>query len=140
MNFGSHSLSHRALTSLSDREVFDEFVVSKQILEDRIGREITSFSYPYGSCTEKLHSACFSAGYKYCYTSSHGIITKDSFILPRNSINSSMKSEDILAILKPSVRTRLLWQIEDSIKNILKHVVGVERYTKIRDKIINDQR
>lgn len=45
---GAHTLTHRWLTDLSDREAREEIVGSKRYLEDLIGAPVTSFCYPAG--------------------------------------------------------------------------------------------
>lgn len=136
MKFGSHSLSHRDMTSLAKKEVWAEFTHSKRLLEDKIGIEITSFSYPYGCCSKKLNRTCFAAGYKFSFTSNHGFANKNSSVIPRNSINSNMRWPDILSILEPKMSTRLRWYLEDSSKNLIKSLIGRERYIKLRDKML----
>jgi peptidoglycan/xylan/chitin deacetylase (PgdA/CDA1 family) len=48
MLIGSHSVTHRRLTGLSDAEAREEVVASKQELEQRLGVEVLDFSIPYG--------------------------------------------------------------------------------------------
>ena len=45
--FGSHSMSHPKLSELDWTAVEYEIRVSKEKIEDELGREVTSFSYPY---------------------------------------------------------------------------------------------
>ncbi len=46
---GSHTWSHRRLSSLSVSEQEHELVRSKQVLESVLGRPVTWFAYPYGN-------------------------------------------------------------------------------------------
>jgi peptidoglycan/xylan/chitin deacetylase (PgdA/CDA1 family) len=48
MSFGSHSLTHRPLASLSDSEAQSELYDSKAEIEDQLGQPIVDFSAPYG--------------------------------------------------------------------------------------------
>ncbi|MFW6124199.1 MAG: polysaccharide deacetylase family protein [Acidobacteriota bacterium] len=75
MDFGSHTLSHKDLTQISQEEAWKEIKGSKEYLEDLLGHDIISFSYPYGSwsnfnasTTEMLKKA----GYKMALTSIYG--------------------------------------------------------------------
>jgi peptidoglycan/xylan/chitin deacetylase (PgdA/CDA1 family) len=45
---GAHTVSHKALSSLSSREVSAEIIDSKKEIEARISRPVFSFAYPYG--------------------------------------------------------------------------------------------
>jgi peptidoglycan/xylan/chitin deacetylase (PgdA/CDA1 family) len=48
MAFGSHSRTHRRLSSLDDGEARAELFDSKAEIEDRLGQPIVDFSAPYG--------------------------------------------------------------------------------------------
>lgn len=60
---GSHSCSHRKFETLSLVEVRVEATKSKQILETKLGIEITSFAVPYGYCTKNQLDVILAAGY-----------------------------------------------------------------------------
>lgn len=138
MSFGSHGYSHQFMTTLDKDEVFKEFEISKKILEDNIGENIDSFSYPYGDCSKKLHEIGFSADYKFLYTSNHGIAKKNSRIIPRNNIHSRMSRRDISKIITPNKSLIYKWKSEDIIKSIFKNTIGTEKYTKLRNLIFHD--
>lgn len=63
---GAHTVSHRRLTTLSSEEARREIVESKTTIEDRLGRAVTTFAYPFGlmnaasrECTrENFRGAC----------------------------------------------------------------------------------
>ena len=134
MKFGSHSKSHRNMTSLTKKEAINEFVKSKSTLEDKIGDQITSFSYPYGENSRELNRLGFNSGYKFIYTSRHGCASKNATTIPRNSINANMSLLDIVTILNPSILTRSKWTFEDGAKSVAKKVLGRGRYAQIRNQ------
>ena len=45
--FGSHTHAHQHLSELTRSEIIRELRQSKSIIEDRLGSEVTDFSYPY---------------------------------------------------------------------------------------------
>jgi peptidoglycan/xylan/chitin deacetylase (PgdA/CDA1 family) len=47
MQIGSHTVTHPKLEFLSTQEVDDEVGRSRQMIEDQVGRAVTSFSYPF---------------------------------------------------------------------------------------------
>ena len=49
IEIGSHSLSHRSLGVLSEREAAYEAQRSRRILEERLGTPVDLFAYPFGS-------------------------------------------------------------------------------------------
>lgn len=76
---GSHSLSHRDLTSLSEENLTRELRLSKQILEQNLDTEISTISFPFNHFNRKVLGASFAAGYKKgfilgkCKFSNHGL-------------------------------------------------------------------
>lgn len=65
IQFGSHGLTHRKLTLLDDEQLYREIVLSKKIIEERIGKPVTTFCYPYGDVDERVKNVVRSAGYEY---------------------------------------------------------------------------
>jgi peptidoglycan/xylan/chitin deacetylase (PgdA/CDA1 family) len=49
ISFGSHTISHRILTSLTNEEIIREIKDSKDILESQFGQRINFFAYPVGT-------------------------------------------------------------------------------------------
>lgn len=47
INFGSHTVSHPELKYLERGEALKEIRISKEVIEERLGSPVTSFSYPY---------------------------------------------------------------------------------------------
>jgi peptidoglycan/xylan/chitin deacetylase (PgdA/CDA1 family) len=72
MTIGSHSLSHRYLPGLSVQEALKEIVDSRKELEDLLGQEIQSFSYPMGGWNRFLRGMVERAGYSSAVTCRRG--------------------------------------------------------------------
>jgi GT2 family glycosyltransferase/peptidoglycan/xylan/chitin deacetylase (PgdA/CDA1 family) len=70
--FGSHSLTHRPLTSLSTSELRREVNDSKSKLEDLLGARIDWFAYPYGDLDRRVRAAVLEAGYRAAVTTNGG--------------------------------------------------------------------
>ncbi len=60
---GSHGYSHVDLSRLKDAELEREVNFSKQLLETQLGTDITTISYPFGNCNERVYRYCVRAGY-----------------------------------------------------------------------------
>lgn len=48
IEFGSHTRTHPDLRKMSSDQVKNELVESKSAIEDALGREVTTFAYPFG--------------------------------------------------------------------------------------------
>lgn len=51
---GAHTVSHPSLTGLSDESALQEMRDSRREIEDRIGKPVTGFAYPYGHSDERI--------------------------------------------------------------------------------------
>ena len=72
---GAHSMTHRRLPTISERDAAREIVESKAVLEQVIGQEIKVFCYPGGDYS-KLHVQMVKdAGYRYARTVDRYIFT-----------------------------------------------------------------
>jgi peptidoglycan/xylan/chitin deacetylase (PgdA/CDA1 family) len=45
---GSHGVSHRRFSTLTEAETLSEFRISKQMIEDKISKPVKHFCFPYG--------------------------------------------------------------------------------------------
>ena len=61
--FGSHTVNHPDLTRLSEHRIIYELTDSRSKLEDRLGRPVKSFSYPFGGYSERIKLKVIEAGY-----------------------------------------------------------------------------
>jgi len=64
IEFGSHTMNHRNLTTLNMDEISYELSESKRILEDRIG-QVRCVSYPFNRVNDQIVSLARQAGYQY---------------------------------------------------------------------------
>jgi len=85
---GSHTMTHARLTQLSADRLRQELTDSKHKLEDIIGQEVVSCSYPYGDYNSRVLEACASAGYRYGVTTRLGIVSSQTraYEIPRVNV------------------------------------------------------
>lgn len=74
IEIGSHTLNHADLRNVDLNVAKDELHLSKSILEEVIGKEVVSFSFPYGSYDDELIKLAFDYGYKFVYTTQPQVI------------------------------------------------------------------
>jgi peptidoglycan/xylan/chitin deacetylase (PgdA/CDA1 family) len=60
---GAHTHTHRSLDMLPPSEVRDEIVRSKELLEDHLGQQVSSFAYPFGYYSARVRQLVRMAGY-----------------------------------------------------------------------------
>jgi peptidoglycan/xylan/chitin deacetylase (PgdA/CDA1 family) len=64
VEFGSHSVSHRALTQLSAAEAFQELNQSRWALAELLEREVDVFAYPFSNQSRAVRTLAQQAGYR----------------------------------------------------------------------------
>jgi peptidoglycan/xylan/chitin deacetylase (PgdA/CDA1 family) len=75
IEIGSHTLHHTDLKNVLSEVAKKEFNLSKSILEEITGKEVVSFSFPYGSYNDELINLAFDCGYSFVYTTQPDIIS-----------------------------------------------------------------
>ena len=135
MEIGSHSLSHPYMTTLSNEQLLAELKDSKANIEQHIGREVVSFAYPFGDCSQRTHKVAINVGYKNICTSKPGLCGPKMSTLNRNSVNSNIDVDKFDQLLNPSTGTIIKKKTGYSIRYVLKSVLGVNNYIKLRDSI-----
>ncbi|MGY3359949.1 peptidoglycan/xylan/chitin deacetylase (PgdA/CDA1 family) [Bradyrhizobium sp. GM0.4] len=65
---GSHGMAHVDLTTVSDVDLHRELAMSKSMLEDRLGQQVTLFAFPYGRFSRRVWDAALKAGYSHLFT------------------------------------------------------------------------
>lgn len=61
--FGSHSVHHYSLISLSKEIMINEITESKRVLQEQLGIPINFMAYPYGSTNSQVISEVIKAGF-----------------------------------------------------------------------------
>jgi len=65
---GGHTVSHARLTELPEDKAREEIAAGRRTLEERLGRDVTSFAYPYGAHNEMSVEAAAAAGFTSAWT------------------------------------------------------------------------
>lgn len=95
---GAHGHSHTKLATLSSNQQDEELRISKQILEDIVGKEISMMSFPHGSYDTNTLRLAKDMGYKLCFSSHIGLNSNANFnplILKRSEIIGSDTPKDL---------------------------------------------
>ena len=74
ITIGSHTCNHKDLTKLDPKEVLNELIESKSYLENLLGKEIYSMSYPFGKYNNSVKQKVLEAGYKLAFSSKFYLI------------------------------------------------------------------
>jgi peptidoglycan/xylan/chitin deacetylase (PgdA/CDA1 family) len=83
---GSHTLNHAHLTRLSDADLGRELSVSRERLENELGRPCQVLAYPYGEEDGRVRAAARAAGYEAAFGLPGRPSPMDLYALPRVGI------------------------------------------------------
>jgi peptidoglycan/xylan/chitin deacetylase (PgdA/CDA1 family) len=83
MTFGSHSYSHRDLTTLSGQQCERDLRASRDLLEDVVGRPVRFLAYPFGHHDAKVRAAAERAGFSHAFGLPEGREPTGRFAVPR---------------------------------------------------------
>jgi peptidoglycan/xylan/chitin deacetylase (PgdA/CDA1 family) len=132
MIIGSHGHNHLNFLKLNNHEALQELILSKNIIQEKLGCAIDSFSFPFGFYNKRLINLANQAGYKIISISDHGVIRNSTSIIPRNSLNGQMNFSQIISSINPTLTKEIIWNIEDVTKLILKKTVPEKIYNLVR--------
>jgi peptidoglycan/xylan/chitin deacetylase (PgdA/CDA1 family) len=96
VSFGSHTVNHRVLSTVSKKEFEYELVCSKERIESELGEQVEPFSYPFAfpeanyAHVESLIAILAKSGYRCGVTTRIGTASRDDnvFCLKRIPVNS----------------------------------------------------
>jgi peptidoglycan/xylan/chitin deacetylase (PgdA/CDA1 family) len=104
MTLGAHTMTHANLPSAGLPDATREIAASKQLLERRIGREVTMFSYPNGGAeayfTPELEQVVEQAGFRAATTSRNGFATRESDLYALERVQVAERLEDLIFALE----------------------------------------
>jgi len=134
---GSHSMTHRHLSDLDQKQIHSELVDSKQALEAIVGTAVDHFSCPGGRVNTLVIQMALEAGYKSVATSQLGINSSrtNPFALTRVAIKHDMNLKTFARIC--GGKGQFLMKSEDSILLTGKRILGNERYDRLRANILS---
>lgn len=98
IEFGSHTLSHVNLSTITDEQLLNELKQSKKEVENITKKECKAFAYPYGKFDEKIVQFVKDAGYKNATIVKRGLYSfnDDSFMIKRVGILGTESFIDFL--------------------------------------------
>lgn len=123
----SHSHTHpRDISKLSEKELYEEWRKSKEILENILGKCVKVASVPGGAVSKKVIGALFKAGYSEIYTSEPSTVKQmyeSGTVVGRFAIKRSTTDLELWNLLNsPLFRRKLL--LKYRVLRILKILMG----------------
>jgi peptidoglycan/xylan/chitin deacetylase (PgdA/CDA1 family) len=104
IEIGSHTVAHRDLTTLSDRELLTDLVRSRRALERKLGHRVPWLAYPFGAYDERVARFARRAGYLLAVTTRSGVLqpARAPLELRRLRVLDSTGVRGLAAMLAPN--------------------------------------
>lgn len=133
MQIESHTHTHSPLALLSNIEMQWELTHSRNLLEERLGKQVNLVSFPHGAYNNKVLKAAYNAGYSACGTSNFGYACTASKIyeLPRILIRKNNNISQFARLCEGSQFTFLKGRMLQKSKDLVKDAIGLERYQNL---------
>jgi peptidoglycan/xylan/chitin deacetylase (PgdA/CDA1 family) len=129
---GSHSVTHPALSLMTEEEIRRELTDSRARVEDILGVPIEEFSVPGGNFSARVARLAFEAGYRRVYTSRPALANVENPIVPRFAIRASTPPAAVARLrdgrVEPFFRSERL-------RYAAKQAMGARLYQGVRDRL-----
>jgi|Deesub1362B_J571_1020462.scaffolds.fasta_scaffold00513_15 peptidoglycan/xylan/chitin deacetylase (PgdA/CDA1 family) len=128
----SHTKSHVPLGELPAPKIYNELFYSKNLLEDKIGKEVLMLSLPFGSYSAIVKDIAYDVGYRYIFSSNlqHAYFG-EVIVFGRISIKSHHTVDTIMKLLDRNSFYFKRTKYMHSLKTYIKGVIGLNNYRKI---------
>lgn len=85
VEFGGHTVTHPRLASLDNGKASSEIAQCKNEIEEKLGKTITGFAYPYGSFSDDTPGLVQDAGFEYACSTRSGFnnASRNAYVLHR---------------------------------------------------------
>jgi peptidoglycan/xylan/chitin deacetylase (PgdA/CDA1 family) len=100
MIVGSHGMHHRRWTDLPDRELENEIVGAKSLLEDVLQRPVDEAACPFGAYDRRSLACLRRAGFRRVYTSDRGRARVGDWLVARNTVHGGDGPAELGAIVR----------------------------------------
>ena len=139
-DIGCHSMTHRYLSNLPDKQLHEEIAVAKTELEQITGRRVEHFSCPGGRWSPSVVRAAKQAGYRSVATSRSLANPRhtDPFSLGRLAVMRGTNLKDFQCLCEGHGRWKL--QLRDLTLLSAKRLFGNSNYDRIRSLLLRTPR
>jgi peptidoglycan/xylan/chitin deacetylase (PgdA/CDA1 family) len=129
----SHTVTHRPLGRMEEKEIIFELQESKKAIEEKLGTGVNHLSLPHGSKNGIIWPLAMKLGYKSICTSDVGFQTweSDGPWLRRINIGNGVSEKKFQLIVQGKNQAIRGMRITKSLKNILRGTIGVNTYRKL---------
>jgi len=137
MSIQSHSVSHRPLGTLNEKDLLFELLESKKIIEKSLSCEVRHLSLPHGHKGDKIWALAEDMGYQSVCTSDVGfhVPGMPGPWIKRISVGDGISESQFRLMAQGNNRAIRGMIFTKGVKNILRGIVGMKNYRKLYQRI-----
>jgi peptidoglycan/xylan/chitin deacetylase (PgdA/CDA1 family) len=134
MEIGSHTLTHRPPSTLSDDELRYELRESRRVLEDGLGAPVASISSPTGFFNPRMHAIAREVGYQALCFGHIGLAPDqgDPFALKRVAVKYTTPRAEFEALLRFDQHTLGRLRRQQWVRSLARQAFGPKAYLQVR--------
>src|SRR5262245_6332164 len=138
MEIGSHTLTHRPPSTLSDDELRYELYTSRRVLEDGLGAPVTSISSPTSFFNPRMRAIAHEVGYQALCFGQIGLVPDrgDPFSLKRVAVKYTTLHAEFESLLRFDRRTLRRLRLRQWMRSSARQILGPNAYLQVRRLLI----
>lgn len=133
---GSHSMSHRGLTGLSEGEIDYELRESKRYIEELLNRPCNVFCVPGGHVSRRVWRLIMKAGYEVVCTSAPPSRLPWQVGLHRWAVRTTWREPELDALIRDERRFTYPIVLRHYAIQLTRQTLGLERLLKLRAMLL----
>lgn len=136
MSVQSHTVNHRPLQLLGEREMYRELYESKARLEDELGIEVNALSFPHGSYDARAVDTACQLGYRYLCTSDASyndiaVFRSTPAVLSRLAVARNTKTAQFVKWIECDTAAAFKVRLIKDSRNLAKRLIGINNYRRL---------
>jgi peptidoglycan/xylan/chitin deacetylase (PgdA/CDA1 family) len=133
MEIGSHTANHLPLAELAPQEIKFELESSKETINQQLGINIYSLSFPHGSYNKQTVEIAASLDFKICCTSNWGYFSEKSSLMEceRFSIKKNISLTQFARLINNEKLYFLKTKLLKGGKRQVEDAIGLNNYNKL---------
>lgn len=138
MEIGSHTMTHRPPSALTDDELRYELRTSRDVLENGLGAPVTSLSSPTGFFNPRMRVIAREAGYRALCFGRIGLVSEnsDSFSLNRIAVKRTMSYKEFEALLRFDRFVIRRLRLSQLVRDLARKTLGPRFYLPLRQLLL----
>ena len=134
MSVQSHSRTHPFMSQCASSEAKEELRLSKEAIEQRLGKAVEVFAAPGGDWNEQCRLAAKECGYQAVCTSKPGVNARNLELdeLERLSVRRADAFEQFVSFVTLDRRVLFGYRVKETFLRLAKRGMGLNRYNRLR--------